>query len=234
VDTRLSLFNLVNLPEIYTETVRPVLLLHHDNGWTPGTTRWFDDAIFQHFFHLVVDYRCMAGFRGRYRCLIGWSVFSRIRCWSLSVGPTTSSNLASSCFKKSLNRRSSSGVRADSPTESISVGCASVICPSWVGGLKVTPIFAHKSSPIRIGVFKEGIVRNSGTISLAPIVTGSVTAPKISAEELFARRTVRVFSWMQCLGTVDHFVIDKRSLGARIQERTVWLLPKFYRDMWPR
>jgi len=115
------------------------------------------------------------------------------------------------------------------------VVCASVIYLSKVGGLKVTPIFAHKSIPIRIGVFKEGIVKNSCTSSLAPTVTGSVTAPTISAKELFARCTVRVFSWMQYLSaltiTMDHLVIDKRSLQARIQERTVCLPPKFYRYM---
>jgi len=38
----------------------------------------------------------------------------------------------------------------------------------------------------------------------------------------------------QWFSTSDYLVIDKRSFGARIQERTVCLLPEFYRDVLPR
>jgi len=169
--------NLVNLSKVYTETVWSVLPFHHNDG----NSRRFDSSMTLLFNISSTSWlitACMAGFRGRYRCSIGWSIFSRMRCWSLSVGPITSSNFVSSRSRKSLKRHSSFGVWVDSPTESVSVVGTPVTRRLFgSGGLKVIPILAHKSTPINTEVFNEGIVRNSCNNFLVPILTWKYHRP---------------------------------------------------------
>jgi len=55
------------------------------------------------------------------------------------------------------------------------------------GGPNVIPIFAHKSTPISIGVFNEGIIRNLCENLLFPTEIDSLITPGTSMGKLFAK-----------------------------------------------
>jgi len=171
---------------------------------------------------------CIVGLQGQYRCLIGWSVFRRIRCWTLSVGPVIISNFCSSWFRNTLNRWFSLAVWRDNPTE-----CASVLVlwTVWLrGGFNVSPIFAYKSTPISIGIFNAGITRNLCENFLFPTEIDSLIAPGTFVDELFATELVVNLSQ----SALSHLGVNEKKFGSRVDQRVIWPLSKHQRYVRPQ
>jgi len=127
---------------------------------------------------------CMAGLRGRYRCLIGRSVLTRIVCSILCVRPLTCSNVASSFFKNLRRRTASAGSCGVMPAKA-RPGSPSVVV--WCGGGIARPKRAHKSIPLKAGLSKVGRMLNVCTSVLPCRVTGSETRPVIVVLEPSAK-----------------------------------------------
>jgi len=118
---------------------------------------------------------CITGLRGRYLCLIGRSVFTRMLCSILSVGPLTRSKAASSVRRKSRRRTASSGSCGVMPARACP--CFPGVALRRGGGGIPSPTRAHRSVPISAGLSRVGRMLNVCCRVLPCIVTGSETRP---------------------------------------------------------